>query len=271
MSEYDKEFMLLDCLNEQINILPPSLRNVIISYREYLLNLILRYREKGWIGKNQKLSYYTCYLYILTALRFLNYFYKVLNIKQPLEINNHDIDEFLKSKNYDKGNLRNFLKFINSKKLTFIQLVLPDSNYRHELHVGLEENKQIELFNKCNSDDNYSLKDRAIVLLMLIYGVTPEGIQKLETTHFITKGSKKQIQVYFEFNKIARRLSETVNLIILKYLKTLRNDSTLVFPGRLCNTPISLSSICNILSKFGITATELHYTAINNAMLNGLY
>lgn len=271
MCEYDKGFTLLVGLDNQINILPQSLRNVITSYREYLLNLITKYREKGWCGKNQKLSYYTCYLYILTALRFLNYIYKSLNMNQFTQINNHNVDEFLSLNNYDKGNLKHFIKFINTKKLTFMKLVLPDSNYRHELLTGLEDNKQIELFNKCTSSDNYSLKHRVIVLLMLIYGIRPKEIQKLYKTDFTIKESRKQLQVYFHFNKIARKLPAALNLILLQYLQTLENENTFVFPGRLCNTPISLSYICNILSNFGVTATELHYTAINNAMLNGLY
>ncbi|EPR09960.1 hypothetical protein [Ruminiclostridium papyrosolvens] len=271
MPDYDCSLFLLENLSYQISNLAVEFQKVIKAYKESLLIKYRNYQQKGWIKNHSKFRYYTCYLYMLTALRFLYFCHVLLNLIQPTEINNQTIDAYLRLKPYDKGNLRHFITYINKHKITFTQLNLPNSKYRHELNVSLCTDKQKQLLKSCLYNKNIKLRDRIIVILMLLYGFTPEEIRILKKSNFAqTILSNKTINILC-FNKTSHEIPEILSPLILEYLDTLRTDSEYAFPGRNYNTAISLSLVCRIVHDFDVTATELYYTAINNAMLNGLH
>jgi integrase len=271
LSHYNSGQFLIDNLNDQIDEFPTNFKSVIIGYEKALLQKFAKYHEKGWVNENSRFSYFTCYLYILSALRFLTFIVSVLNLQQPTEINNHTIDAFLRLKPYDKGNLRHFIMHINKNKITFMQLTLPNSNYKHELHVSISDDKQQQLIEACLYNEDILLRDRIIVLLMLLYGITPIEIRTLKRDNFIISKSKCTSKILYQNNQIKHEIPSKISSIVLKYLNSLHESAEFTFPGRLLNTSISLSSICRIMKYFNVSSTELHYTAINNSMLNGLY
>ena len=271
LPDYDCSLFLLDNLSYQISNLEVEFQKVIKEYKESLLMKYRNYQQKGWIKSDSKFRYYTCYLYMLTALRFLYFCHALLNLIQPTEINNQTIDAYLRLKPYDKGNLRHFITYINKHKITFTQLNLPHSNYRHELNVCLCNDKQKQLLESCLYNENIKLRDRILIILMLLYGFTPEKIRILKKSNFTQTISANKAKSILCFNKTSREMPEILSPLILEYLDTLRTDSKYAFPGRNYNTTISLSSICRIVHDFDVTPSELYYTAINNAMLNGLH
>ena len=270
LSDCDNGLALIDNLNSQINKLPTKFQNVIIAYKCTLLQKLSKYQEKGWVKEYSRFSCYTCYLYILTALRFL-VFANTLHLQQPTEINIHIIDAFISIKPYDKGNLRHFIMYMNKNKMTFMQLSLPGSNYRHELHVSISDDKQRQLLETCLYNKDILLRDRIIVILMLLYGIKPKEIRTLKKSNFTLNNSKSKTKILYHNNGAKHEIPSIISSLILKYLDNINEYSEFAFPGRLFNTSISLSSICRIMKNFNVTATELCYTSVNNAMLNGLY
>jgi integrase len=268
LSDYDNGLVLLDNLNEQIGQIPVAFQKVIITYKMSLLEKLIKYKEKGWTKGDSRFSYYTCYLYLLTSLRFLS-FVNALKLQQPTEISNHTVDAFIRLKPYDKGNLRHFITYMNKNKITFMQLKLPYSNYKHELHVSISDERQRKIIETCLYNDNILLRNRVIVILMLLYGITPEEIRALKKSNFTI--SKPKTKTIFCNNHTKHEMPPILSSLILMYLDSLTESLELVFPGRLINSPISLSSICRIMKSFKVTAKELFYTSINNAMINGLY
>lgn len=270
LSDYDNGLALLNNLNEQIDKLPAKFQKVIITYKDELLQKLSKFQEKGWIKGDSRFTYYTCYLYILTALRFL-FFANTLNLQQPTEINNHTVDAFIRLKPYDKGNLRHFIVYINKNKITFMNLTLPDSNYRHELHISISDDKQRQLFETCLYNKDILLRDRIIIILMLLYCITPEEIRTLKKSNFAINKYKSKTKILLCNNRTKHEMPSVISSLMIEYINSLNQCYEYVFPGRYFNTPISLSSICLIMKKFMVTATELYYTSINNAMLNGLH
>ncbi len=269
--DYDNGLFLLNNLNEQISKLSTNLQNTIATYKEGLLSKLKRYTERGWVFKDSRFTYYTCYLYLLTAIRFLNFCYTLLDIGQSTQINNQTLDAYIRLKPYDKGNLRHFVKYINKNKLTFTLLYLPCSNYRHDLNVSLSDNKQKQLLEVCLYNSNIRLRDRIIIILMLLYGLTPQDIRQLKISNFSFTKSESKTKINLCFKKTNHEIPEIIIFLFIEYLNTLNSNNEYAFPGRHTSTAISLSSVCRIVSAFDVTATELYYTAVNNAMINGLY
>lgn len=268
--DYENGLALLNNLDDQIEELPIKMKELIAKYKESLILKLNKFREKGWIGKHSRFSFYTCYLYCLTALRFLTFAVTSHNIQQPTEISNHTIDGFLKIKPYDTNNLRHFISFINRNKVTFISLSAPLLNYRFEFHISISEEKQKHLFETCLYDNNIKLRDRIILLLMLLYGFTPKILRFFKKNNFTITKIKNKTLVTFHNNSIKFEMPHAITPLVLEYLNNLDEVSDFVFPGRYINTAISLSSICSIMKNFKVTSKELYYTAINNALLNGL-
>jgi hypothetical protein len=268
---YDSNLVLLDLLTDQINKLPVKFKSVISEYKKLLILKLNKYKEKGWVNKYSRFTYYTCYLYILTALRFLYFVDTILNFQQPTEINNHTVDAFLQVNPYDKGNLRHFIMFLNKKRITFMQISLPYANYKHELYIGISNETQRQLIETCLYNDSINLRNRIIVILMLFYGVTPSEIKSLKKGNFIINKTKSKTNIIFYKHQVTHEMPPIISTLILNYINKLYENFEYMFPGRFFNSSLSISSICRILKTFKITASELHYTAINNAMLNGLY
>ncbi len=269
--DYDNGLFLLNNLNEQISKLSTNLQNTVATFKEELLIKLKRYTERGWVKKDSRFTYYTCYLYLLTAIRFLNFCNTILDIGQSTQITNQTLDAYIRLKPYDKGNLRHFVKYINKNKLTFTLLYLPFSNYRHDLNVSLSDDKQKQLLEVCLYNSNISLRDRIIIILMLLYGLTPQAIRMLKVNNFNRVKSGNNINFVLLINQVKHAIPEVLSPLLQQYLDSLESVNKYVFPGRHCSTAISLSSICRIVNAFGVTATELYYTAVNNAMLNGLH
>ena len=268
--DYDNGLFLLHNLNEQIGNLSTNLKNTIEAYKEELLIKLRRYTERGWVIKDSRFTYYTCYLYLLTAIRFLNFCNTLLDIGQSTQITNQTLEAYLRLKPYDKGNLRHFVKYINKNKLTFTILYLPCSNYRHDLNVSLSDDKQKHLLELCLYNSNIKLRDRVIIVLMLLYGLTSQQIRMLKVNNFIRVNSGNNTNFVLLNNQVKHAIPEVLAPLLLQYIDSLKSVDDYVFPGRHCNTAISLSSVCRIVNSFGITATDLYYTAVNSAMLNGL-
>ena len=174
LSDYESSLVLLNNLNDRIMDLPHKMQSLIIVYKESLLEKNKKYQEKGWIGKYSKFSYYTCYLYTLTVLRFLSFVNATLNLKQVTEISNHTIDAYIRIKPYDICNLKHFITYMNKNKITFVKLMLPASNYKYELHTSISEAMQKHLIETSLYNRDVRLRDRIILILMLLYGITPE-------------------------------------------------------------------------------------------------
>lgn len=271
LSYYESSIVLLNNLNDRIMVLPHKLRSLLISYKESLLEKHKKYQEKGWIGKHSKFCYYTCYLYILTALRFLFFANTTLNLQQATEISNHTIDAYISINPYDICNLKHFITYINKNKITFMKLMLPISNYKYELHTSISEAMQKPLIETSLYNRDIRLRDRIILILMLLYGITPEEIRSLKKSSFQISKLKNEIRIVICINQIQHEIPQIISSLILDYTNSLDSKCDFVFPGRYFNTPLSLSSICMIMKKFNVTGTKLYYTAVNNAMLNGLY
>lgn len=271
LADYDMNIKLLGQLEVIIDTLPIDLRKLAISYKNWLIKKYNNYKSKGWIGKHSKFSYYTCYLYLLTALRFFVTLSTEFDIKQSTQIHNQVIDSYLKLKPYDKGNIRHLIKYINSINATFSHITLPHANYKHELYTGLSLNKQNVLIEKLLFNESINIRDRALLLLMLLFGYTPREIQNLKIIDFIIKDFKLKSKILLIRNNIQYKISEPVTSIIFEYIGSLSKDVIYAFPGRYLNRPLSLSSICKILNHLNVTSRELYYSAVNNSMLNGIY
>lgn len=271
LPEYYSGLILVDNLSDQINMLPIMLRKIIIEYKEELIIKFIKYQEKGWINSNLRFSYYTCYVYLLTALRFFKFINTILSIEQPTEINNHIVDNYIRIKQYERGNLRHFITYLNKNKVTFMQLILPHIKYLHDLNTGISHERQLQILDSCLYKNDNLLRDRILVLLMLLYGTTPESIRTLKKSNFYINKSKNTEQVVFYANMVKQEIPKIFSSLILEHCNSIDEFTEFIFPGRYVNTPLSNSSICRILKKFNVTATELHYTAVNNAMINGLY
>lgn len=268
---YDNGLFLLNNLNEQISKLSTNLQSTIATYKEELLIKLKRYTERGWVKKDSRFTYYTCYLYLLTAIRFLYFCNTILDIGQSTQITNQTLDAFIRLKPYDKGNLRHFVKYINKNKLTFTLLYLPCSNYRHDLYVSLSDGKQKQLLELCLYNSNTRLRDRMIIILMLLYGLTPQAIRMLKMSNFKSVRSGHKINFSLCINQVSHAIPEVLSPLLQQYIDSLESVNEYIFPGRHYSTGISLSSVCRIVNAFGVTATELYYTAVNNAMINGLH
>ena len=268
---YDTDIRLLNQLDTIIDRFPTDLKKLIISYKDWLLSKSQHYKIKGWVGKDSKFVYYTCYQYLLTTLRFFMYIHNEFNIKQPTQINNHIVDSYLSSKPYDRGNLRHLIRYMNSKKATFSHITLPFSNYKHELFTGLNLDKQKELVDQIFFNESISKRNRILIFLMLLYGYTPQEIQDLKRNNFIITSFKSENEVLLLKNAIQYKIPSSIAPMIYEYLSTLNKDFEYVFPGRYLNKALSLSSIYKILKIFNITSKELYYTAVNNSMINGIY
>lgn len=271
LSDYQSDLILLNNLNEQIENLPIKLRNVVIAYRESLIKKYNKYKEKGWVGEYLRFSYYTCYLYILTALRFFSFANSILNIQEPTEIDNHTVDAYIRLKPYDTCNIRHFILFINKSKLSFARLTAPISNYKYEIRTGVSGDKQKQIIESCLYNENIVLRDRVILILMLLYGATAEEIISLKKDSFVINKVTSSTSILLYINEVKHEMPQIISTLILNYLDDLDENNPFVFPGRYYNTPISLSSICRIMKSFKVTSTELYYTAVSNAMLNGLH
>lgn len=269
-TDYDSSIMILNNLNHEINKLPTIFRNTAVAYKEALINKLKKYNERGWTKKDSRFSYYTCYLYLLTAIRFFDFCCSRSALKQTTEITNQTIDAYLRLKSYDKGNLRHLVKYINKQKLTFTKLYLPCSNYSHEINVSLSEEKQKNLFELCIYNSNIRPRDRMIIILMLLYGFTPRAIRNLKRDNFTRTKSGGIIYFNLCINKVNHTIPEILFPLVKEYLDTWESVNEYAFPGRYYNCSLSLSSVSRIVKAFDVTARELYYTALNNAMLNGL-
>ncbi|WP_432404887.1 hypothetical protein [Wukongibacter sp. M2B1] len=268
---YYDDFRLLELLDSQIDTLPKDLKKLLIAYKNWLISKSNQYKKKGWIKKYSKFTSYTCYLYLLTSIRFFKVLYKNFNIKQSTQINNHVIDNYLKLKPYDTGNLRHLLKFINNNKITFSHLRLPSSNYKHELYPGLSKDIQKKIIEQALFNNDYPLRDRVLILLMLFYGFTSQEIQMLNKKSFIIGPHESKSEILLIKNNIRYKIPNSLTLMLYNYLNSLNKDTKYIFPGRYINKSLSSSSICKILKKFDVTSKEVYYTAINNSMMNGIY
>lgn len=267
--DYDSGIMILNNLDDQIKKLPTNFQNAAAAYKEALIIKLKKYNERGWIKKDSRFSYYTCYLYMLTAIRFFNFCSRSA-MSQTTEITNQTLDAYLRLKSYDKGNLRHLVKYINKHKLTFTQLFLPCSNYSHEMNISLSEERQKQLLRDCLYNSNIRCRDRIIIVLMLLYGFTPQAISLLKISNFKRTKSGGKINCTLHINQVSHAIPEILIPLVKGYLNTLGSVNEYVFPGRYYDCSISLSSICRIVKAFDVTSTELYYTALNNAMINGL-
>ncbi len=271
LTDWENSFVLIENLLKKVYGLPQSFQRTIIGYNETLVKRYINYRKKGWVNNYAKFKYYTCYLYLLTAFRFINFIVVVLGLQQPTQINNNVVDFYIRSKPYDKGNLRHFINYMNRNKIAFIKIIPPYSYYRHEMYLGISNDKQKQLLETCIFNKSMKLRDRIIIILMLLYGFRPEEIQKLKRKDIIISKTRNKNEVLLYYNKGKYKLPMILTSLIYEYMNKLNEIYDFIFPGRFINTPLGLSSICKIVKNFEVTSTELYYTAINNAMLNGLY
>jgi hypothetical protein len=269
INNYNNSSRILSCLSKEITNLPSSLQKPIILFKEYMVTLVKKLEEKGWSGNYSRLNYYTCYLYLLTAIRFFSFIKNTLKISQVTELNNHIVDVYIKVKPYDKGNLRHFLKYINDKKLSFIRLTLPNVNYIHAIPVGISEDKQSQIFFECINNTKILIRDRIIVILSLLYALTPEEMQKLKKSNFEKRSIENIDTLFLRLRNTKYKLPDRLYNIFNDYLLSLSKDIALAFPGRLINKSLSLGSICRIIKQFDVTSKQLYYTAISNVMTNG--
>lgn len=267
--DFNNGFSLLYLLNDRIEKLPDSFKTLAFEYKKHLLKRVEIYHKHGWVNESQRFRDYTCYLYLLTAIRFFEIVAFCFLTKHPAEINDHLVDNFLKMKPYDKGNLRHFIKFINKQKITFTSLKMPNTDYINRLQLGLSADKQKEIITLCLNDVDSGLRNKLLILLLLCYGLTAEEVRNLEKSSF-TFSKKSKNCITFEHNGVSYKLIPTVSSMVLEYMRSLNPQSSLMFPGRQYLKPLSISSICLILESFGVTSRQLYYTSVNNALTNGV-
>ncbi len=270
ISGYDSAFNLLNNLEHNIEFIIPAFKKVLLAYKDYLTNLVYKYREKGWVGEYAKFNYYTSYLYMLTAVRFFSHIQSELGSNQVSEIDNNTVDSYLKQKPYENGNLRHLIKYLNSTKLIFARLSLPRINCSINFPMGLNEDSQIIIFNRCASDITMSLRDRTLILIMLLFGLTPQDVRLLRKNNIIKYKQGQKNMLLLSYSKVEYQIPNPLLTMIDTYYDSLCINNDYIFPGRLYNTPLSLSSIWSITKKYGITPMDLYYTAVNNAIINGL-
>lgn len=268
---FQHSYRILDSIISETSHLPKQLHKTLFSYKEFLVSKAKKNEEKGWIGQFAKFNYYTCYLYILTSIRFFTFLSCSLNISETTSLNNNVVDMYISLKPYDRGNLRHLVQFMNAKKLTFIKIALPNAGFNHQLPVGLREDIQLKIYDKTINDPGVPLRDKVLLSLMILFAITPGELQNLKIEYFAIKIENKVTILTLKFNKTKYKIPENLYQIYINYIYSLKNNTEFIFPGRIYQKPLSLSSICRVLKKHGITSTQLYCTAISNAMLNGMY
>ncbi|EGD45733.1 hypothetical protein Cpap_0060 [Ruminiclostridium papyrosolvens DSM 2782] len=268
---FQHSYRILDSITSETSHLPKQLQKTLLSYNEFLVSKAKKYEEKGWIGQFTRFNYYTCYLYILTSIRFFTFLSCSLSISETASLNNHIVDMYIRLKPYDRGNLRHLVKFMNAEKLTFIKIALPNANFNHQLPVGLREDIQLKIYDKIINDPCVTLRDKVLLSLMILFAFTPGELQNLKKDYFAIRTENKVTILTLNFNKAKYKIPDNLYQIYINYIYSLKNNTEFIFPGRIYQKPLSLSSICHVLKKHGVTSTQLNCTAISNAMLNGMY
>lgn len=269
ITDFNTNYILFDNLLKTTKSLPSDLSRVILSYKEFLNSTALKYRERGWTGENTKLNYYTCYLYLQSCIRFSTFINRYCRITSFFQIDNSILDSYIQVKSYEKCNLKHFIDFLNENRLTFKKLSIHSSYYYDNLNLGLDEITQSKILITCIEDNNIPLRNKVLVILMLIFGIKIEELKAIYRSQFII--GKREGQVFFIYRNVKYELPVHIANIIEAYITTIKSDSDLLFGGKYYKMPLSISSIHKILRKFGTTSKELRYTAIHNAFMNGIF
>lgn len=269
INDFDPSIRLFESLAKATSELPNELTRVLLLYKEHLNKLVKAYCEKGWSGKNIRFSYHTCYLYLQSSIRFSMTISNLKNIKSFLQIDNNILELYFSIKPYERNNLSHFISFLNDNRLVFRKLKIHRAYNKANLCLGLDEITQTRILKRCLEDSSISLRDKTLVLLMQIYGIRIEELNQLKISQF--QINWKNHHLIFKYNDVAHTLPKVISPIIEEYLSSVKNESNIMFPGRYYEQALSITAVHKILKKFGVTATQLRYTAIINAMVNGVY
>ncbi|HYF81724.1 MAG TPA: hypothetical protein VEB00_01675 [Clostridia bacterium] len=269
IDNFDINIKLFEGLAKSINDLPHELTQVLLLYKEHLNKLVKAYSEKGWSGKDTRFSYYTCYLYFQSCIRFSMTVSKLKDIKSFRQMDNNIVEAYLGIKPYERNNLSHFIRFLNDDRLVFRKLTINRLYNRSNFPLGVDELIQIRILKRCLEDSSISLRDKTLVLLMQIYGIRVEELKLVKKSQFHI--NEKNNYLIFDYNDVAHRLPAVVSPIIQEYLSSIKNEFGILFPGRYYNQALSITAVHKILKRFSVTATQLRYTAINNAMTNGIF